>query len=302
MQEPPMLPFTRPRPALPSGLPDIEIYTRTLPVAGLTKELRLFQVSDAHLLQTDERDGEQELKLAAHRRTVFQLPGANGTETVFFHLLKEGKRLRPDAFLFTGDMLDFPSPANIAHLQSELRGLASLYVTGNHDWGYLFLPETEQTRAAHLPRLAPFSAKDFSVHEYNGIRLLLLDNSLYQVSAKQLEQFQAELAKGPCVLACHIPFYAPALEPDVVSIWGTPIMVGTPRERLDLSREWDNRVLPAAETAEFTRLVNSHKNLRAVIAGHLHFPHSHLLAGGKPQFVNPPGYTGRATLYTLVPA
>jgi Icc protein len=179
--------------------------------------------------------------------------------------------ISPDLMLFTGDLTDAGDPAAYARLRALVEPVAQslgaqvLWLMGNHDSrsalrrGLLDLPGTE----APLDR----------VHMLGGLRLVALDTSVPgedygELSAAQLDWLASVLAEPApegTVLAMHHPPLP------------SPLGVGASIELHDI--------------AGLERVVAG-TDVRAVLAGHLHYATTSTFAGSIPVSV------AAATCYT----
>ena len=100
---------------------------------GLPQPVRILQVTDCHLSAVCEEDSDK-AKAKSKKKTAAFLKEAGGVTQE--QRLKEALELSEDydALVFTGDVADSPSQANLQTLQSMLEGRRYLYPFGNHDY------------------------------------------------------------------------------------------------------------------------------------------------------------------------
>lgn len=266
-------------------------------VEGLEREVVVVQLSDTHLPEADARDPQPTRQAALHFQSYFRerTPGGVPVREVFDGLLAQARARRPDALALTGDILHFPSVAGLQSLRHGLAGQEYLYTLGNHDWNFPYHPWGEVDRQAHYPRFFAFAAGDpaCQVRRVGGLRLLALDNSIYQVSRAQVEFLRGQLALGePCLLLVHIPLVIPSLMPSVMARWNAPIVMGGEEGWTAQTRaKW-----LVGEVEEATRacleLVRQASNLVGVLCGHVHFPRADELRPNCFQYVAKPGFEG----------
>ncbi|WP_308638369.1 metallophosphoesterase family protein [Paenibacillus silvisoli] len=274
---------------------------------GLKKSLTILQITDCHLTACDERE-EPDVRAEAIKRTsVFasQAAGGHSTEALFDRLLQTSNELGADFTVFTGDIIDFPSQANIEHLQSQFSRLKSpyLYTVGNHDW-YFYGSFTDEVREAAYPKFREWISETpgCEIRSAGGVKLIALDNSNYQVTDGQVEAIKRAAASGePYLLFMHIPLYVSSLRPDVVDAWGAPIMMGASAWPAASREAWQVRPSDPA-TKEFCRFLASEEsgNLRGIFCGHVHFNHVDAFREGRYQYVTAPGFTGQCRLIRLL--
>ncbi|MEZ0363256.1 phosphodiesterase [Mycobacterium sp. pUA109] len=170
----------------------------------------------------------------------------------------EGSRARPDALIFTGDLADTGQPDAYRALRELVEPLAArlgaelIWVMGNHD-----------DRAAlrqHLLREAPSMAPMDRVHDIAGLRIVVLDTSVPghhhgELSAQQLEWLATQLAEPApfgTILAMH--------HPPVPSVQDLAALVEL-RDQAALAEVLDGT------------------DVRAILAGHLHYSTAATFAG-----------------------
>lgn len=274
----------------------------SLAVKGLSQKTVLFHLTDAHLTLCESEPPEIE-KAAAERGAMFSHYAGQPTSEAFLGLLAAGDAFKPDMFVLTGDIIDFPTKANLAFFEYAMKDRPYMFTPGNHDWSYLFRSETKELQAENIEKLAPFMPSLAHSRILNGVRLFFIDTSLYQVTEDSLAKLEKELAAPePCLLFCHIPLFIKEMHPAVAAVWQSSIVVGSPPEYLDFSRAKDKAIAPTETTLAFHKLVAAHPRIAGVVAGHLHFSCEHALASGQPQIVTGAGYNHTARVITLNPA
>ena len=192
-----------------SGPEALEIRELTLKV-GAKKKFEVLLLSDTHLTAFDSRDEEKKARLARYRNREF--PWAE------YHLRQQLTYANEHGLpiLHAGDMIDFVSEMNLDQtvaLFSEAEWL--LTTAGNHEFahymGYFGREKEDQAYKmrsyAHVQDAFPYDFK-LSSKIVNGVNLVALDNSYYNVSQEQWDLFKKEIDKGfPIVLLVHIPFF-----------------------------------------------------------------------------------------------
>ena len=259
---------------------------------GLPQPLRILQVSDCHLSACCEEDSDKAKEKSKKKTAAFQKEAGGVTQE---QRLQEALELSADydALVFTGDVADSPSRANLDHLQSVLEGRRYLYTFGNHDY-YTYDSDSgnAEDRDRFLDDFLRFLPCDPSMDSMNagGVNLVILDDSLAQFSWLQLEFLKAEIAKGlPILLFLHLPVYSPTFVPQAYEWWDSSMCVGTPQDVLDAHGETDPKMPPEESTKAVLELIRTEPLIKAVFASHLHFADEAEVLG-KPQFVNEPCY------------
>ena len=259
---------------------------------GLQEPLRILQVSDCHLSGCCEEDSEK-AKAKSKKKTAGFLKEAGGIPQE--QRLKEALDLSEDydALVFTGDVADSPSYANLQLLASMLEGRRYLYTFGNHDY-YTYDSDSGNAddRERFLDDFLRFLPCDptMDAMEIGGVDLVTLDDSLAQFSWLQLGFLKAEIEKGlPILLFLHLPLYSPTFVPQAYEWWDSSMCVGTPAEVLAAHGETDPKMPADEATQAMLELIRTEPLIKAVFASHLHFA-DEAEALGKPQFVNEPCY------------
>ncbi|WP_165822455.1 metallophosphoesterase family protein [Paenibacillus montanisoli] len=287
--------------------PQITPQQTIIRIPGLKQPLTILQITDCHLTECDERE-EIDIRTEAVKRTsVFasQLAGGPSTADLFDRLLRTSNDLQVDFTVFTGDIIDFPSQANIEHLQRQFDLLRSsyLYTVGNHDW-YFSGSFTDEVRAAAYPKFREWISETpgCEIRTVGGVKLIALDNSNYQVTNDQFAAIKQAAATGePYLLFMHIPIYLSSLQQDVVDKWGAPIMMGASNWNAASREAWQVRTTDPS-TSRFCRFLASEEsgNIRGIFCGHVHFNHIDAFRAGRYQYVTAPGFTSQCRLIKLI--
>jgi 3',5'-cyclic-AMP phosphodiesterase len=183
----------------------------------------------------------------------------------------EGLGVRPDALVFTGDLTDLGEPAAYRALREAVEPVAArlgapvVWVAGNHD-------ERPALRR-HLLDLDDTEQAVTSVHDLGGLRLIALDSTvpgwhhgdIDQAQLGWLREVLAEPAPLGTILALHHP----------------PLPTHIPF--FDILELRDQAGLAAAIAGS---------DVRAILAGHLHYSTSGTFAGV-------PVHVAAATCYTM---
>ena len=234
--------------------------------AGLDRKHVIAQLTDTHLTA---KDGSETDKLADERAEFWAIQGGvfreNG-ERVYPVELSETicRRLReiaPEAVVFTGDTVDFPSAANFGKAKALFDSIGSrvIFVPGNHDEaGEDASPETKAALAALRG-----DGKDVDVIPlFDGLDAIVIDDAHVRVTAEQVSKVRAAIddaeARGAkALLFAHAPILTASAKWVTRSMWGYTWMVGE-----DANGE---------EGKELVRLLNERRDVVAgVFAGHIH--------------------------------
>ncbi len=283
-------------------------------VEGLREPVSLMHATDAHLIEVDDREGKEVLEqhlrfnegLLLHKNDYDLHGGVSQTYRVD-SLLRMANFRKVDASVLTGDMMLYPSYANLEALGQSLKTLDSpyLFTLGNHDWHYRHLAWNDETRERYYPRFAELTNHNPACQVLNikGVKLIAVDNSNYQIAAEQLAFVREQLADGsPCLLFMHIPLYVPSLVEAVTDVWGAPIMMAAQGWSPDVQKNWGVRDADAS-TEDFHTMVTGgeYDNLLAIFCGHVHFSHKDEFAPGRYQYVTRALFSGGYRMIKLVP-
>lgn len=244
-----------------SGPEALEIRELTLKV-GAKKKFEALLLSDTHLTAFDNRDEEKKARLARYRNREF--PWAE------YHLRQQLTYANEHGLpiLHAGDMIDFVSEMNLDQtvaLFSEAEWL--LTTAGNHEFahymGYFGREKEDHAYKMrsydHVQKAFPYDFK-LSSNIVNGVNIVALDNSFYNVSQEQWDLFKKEIDKGfPIVLLVHIPFFVQGLYEDGLKLGRKHSgLCGTTSEGADET------------TLGFISWLKEQPALKAILCGHLH--------------------------------
>jgi 3',5'-cyclic-AMP phosphodiesterase len=203
----------------------------------------LVHLSDTHLIAGDGLLYDR-VDAERHLRTLLSELEASGS--------------RPEALVFTGDLADRGDPAAYARLRSIVDPIAArlgtrvIWVMGNHDNRAAFRSELLDQR--------PSMATIDRVHDVNGLRVIVLDSSVPgehfgELRGSQLDWLAEELA-------------SPAPHGTILAMHHPPVPCV-----LDLAVTVELRDQAAlAEVLEGS-------DVRAILAGHLHYSTTATFAG-----------------------
>ena len=278
-------------------------------IQGLAQPLTLAHITDSHVCEADGRDPDAwDAAETIGGKFRNYSPTHESMRTVFQQVLRGCLAARPDCFLLTGDMVHFPTWANIDAFAEDLAatGVPYLYTPGNHDWQYPGKPWTDATRQEYYGRFSRLTCGSPAqqVREVGGVLLIAIDNSMYQTSPAQLAFLRQQLASGkPCLLFMHIPVYIPSLLPDVVQRWKAPILMACPEGWTDETRaHWGvPGIDPGTQSFHDLIMDGQASNLAGLFCGHIHIPHADELRTGCWQYTPKPGYLAGWRVIRLQP-
>lgn len=249
-----------------------------IPWPGMKEPLRLRVIGDTHFNYFDERDKEYAdnyARMSFISRREKNLP-SQAPQKFFEKAVSTAKKDKIDAVLLVGDILSFPTLANVEYAKKSLDacGVPWIYVSGNHDWHFEGLEGSsaslrETWVKKRLSPLYPEGADPMMFSRVvKGVRIVAIDNSTYLLDRAQIDFWKAEAAKGdPVVLMMHIPLYVGSGPKSYCAspYWGAAI---DPYWKIERRPRWPEKATP--ETFEFREAVLSTPNLVGVFTGHIH--------------------------------
>ena len=239
---------------------------------GAEKPFAVLHISDTHLCEAYDDEGEVTLKLREVRRRTF---GGRQEEALVDSIAWARKNV--DYILHTGDLIDFQSRANFDLVRKHF-GDAMFGALGNHEFArHMWLaeekePKTEEWKdrtRAKLDEVFPF---DVVLHSQivNGVNFVTLDDVYGTVTERQVERFRAEVAKGlPIVLCMHVPFFTDDIWRATTQFWARSGSrfgdAAVPPRKGDYQRQSEDPV-----TRDFIEYLRKEPLLKAILAGHEH--------------------------------
>lgn len=263
---------------------------------AITQPFKVIMIADTHLFRDDERgqayNAYSKRMSKAYNQTKHFLSGKEmNPEIGFEETLQIAVAQQTSLLALVGDIFSFPSEAAIEWVLEKLNktNIPYVYTAGNHDWHYEGMEGTSSfLRDAWIKkRLTPlYQGRNplMQTIEINGISIVVLDNSTYEINNDQLAYLQQALStKKPTVLMLHIPLYAPGRNvsfgcghPD----WGAATDKGYALEkRLPWPTNGHTKT-----TLKFYETVFRANNLLGVLAGHIHNQSIDII-NGIPQIV-----------------
>lgn len=263
---------------------------------GISNPFSMTMIADTHLFRDDQRgqafvEYSKRMSKAYNNTKHFQTGQHINPEIAFQETLLIAQQQQSSLVALMGDIFSFPSEAAIAWAMEkvEAAGINYVYTAGNHDWHYEGMEGTSaQLRDTWInTRLGAFYKGRNPLMQkidINGVNLIVLDNSTYEINPEQLSFFKNCVSeKKPCVLMVHIPLYAPGRpvgfgcgHPE----WGAKTDKGFTLERRMQWRETGH----TKTTLDFYEAVLTAENLMGILAGHIHNQSVDIL-NGIPQVV-----------------
>lgn len=277
----------------------------TVPVKGLKRDFTILHFTDLHACALDE--AEKAAMEPVRRDYVPPRQGLFGggrpypSEAALPALLRYGEEIAADLVLMTGDIIDFPSEANLTLLKScvEACSVPVLYITGNHDWSFADDYHTKNAEETYLTRVDAISGcvDHAAIYEDDAVLVCAVDSGLDRIREETLNAYLAAARRAKetgktLVLGLHVPVHAETLVEDTVRVWRQELTIGEGAFGSDD---------PATMAFYNAVAVESDLAPDAVIAGHVHFDHEDVFPNGAPQFITDIACDGHCRVLTLTP-
>lgn len=277
---------------------EAHITEETLEIEGITKEYTFLYVTDTHMVVPDEADSDKVEAYADLRFDEFQNEEDVSSAQQFGMWIDYVNEQQADALLLGGDIIDFPSFANVEYLEEQLEKLKVpyLYALGNHDWTFPWEYMTEYGENTYLPMLEPYMQSDSAIHEleFEDLILVAVDNSANQIEPEAMEEYREILKKGkPVIVMLHVPLLTQSVLTKAKETWSGGVVLGGG----NYGGIYPNEI--STQFIEYTTAKDS--PVAAVLAGHVHFYDKDMLNEKIVQIVGDAGYKGEAVRIHLVP-
>lgn len=240
---------------------------------GAEQPFKILHMSDTHLCLADERNDERKIRLAERRLRGF--PDAE-------RILDEASRISREndaVIIHTGDIIDFVSELNLDKTARFTAENDVFTAAGNHEFS-LYVGEAKEDaayREQSLPRVQQAFTNDirFSSRVINGVNFVAVDNSYYLFEEWQLRKLKEEVGRGyPVILCVHTPLYEEKLYDflmDGKAADEPAYLMSVPEDKMkNYSPERYEQQKEDAITHEAYEYIVNEKNIKAILAGHVH--------------------------------
>lgn len=256
------------------------------------KPFELIHATDTHFSYGDQRDGEKKIKHAKGRNEVFGYQ-----QEIWAAYAEATARARKAPIVYTGDLIDFVSLANLERAKKFFaENDVALVTAGNHEFA-IYVGDGEKEDAAYRNRsfdlVQSYYPNDlrFDSHEMGGVNLVGIDDGYYRFEPWQMERLKAEAEKGlPILLFLHNPLYTPELHEELMRTRECSFLTGVPDE-LTKNYPADRLEQQKADeaTLETVEYIRSCPQIKAIFAGHLHCNAESRLTDTLPQYITDMG-------------
>lgn len=262
---------------------------------GLEKPLKILHITDSHLPFYCETDSEAMIR-----------QGKKRDEELSVQSLKEEMKYGEencDIIVHTGDLIDYISKPCLEFAREFLKNDKLLFIAGNHEYAkYDGKVEDMTYRMRSLQEMGGGLGVDmfFNSRIVGGVNFIGIDDSYHQVEEGQLIRLKKEVEKGyPVILFMHAPLYEEELYKESFDFWHGEICLVNSDANLHPEVIGD-MAEPYASTKRFYEYVTNEPQIKAVLAGHLHFAFESELPGGTMQYVTNRGDRGNAREITII--
>lgn len=265
---------------------------------GVQEEYDILFLTDTHIVLESSENSDEVINNATARAPMFQdtegVPSSEQYPAWMDYAVEE----EVDGVLLGGDIIDFPSSANVSFLQEQLAKLDMPYVyaLGNHDWTYPWDYMTERGKQEYLPMLAPMMGGNTAIqsYEFEEFTVVAVDNSSGQVNPEAIDPYEEILEEDkPVILMVHVPLFTDSVLSKAAKMWQSDVVIGN---------EEVGGIQPNSTTEEFVELTtDADSPVEMVLAGHVHFYDKDYIEGEKEilQLVGDAGYKGMGMHLTI---
>ena len=253
---------------------------------GLEKPFCVLHASDTHITFADNRDIDRKLELSRRRNKAFPAAEEN------LEFLKEKACKEERTIIYTGDLIDFVSEMNFEKAEEFCKSVDIFMSAGNHEFSH-YLGEAKEDAAYRnisLPRVQQIFKNDIrcSSRIIGGVNFVAIDNSYYLFEKGQLDFLKKETKKEyPVMLCVHVPLYTKELYDFEVKQKGNPAyLMSVPEE---LMQDYSSHIYEQQKqdeiTAEAFDFIVTCKNIKGILAGHLHKDFEGIIHHDIPQLI-----------------
>ena len=254
---------------------EMEVLTSEID-AGAEISFTVLHTSDTHLTLCSETDTAEVKEKSKKRTKRFK----NLQET---KLNKAASMAKENGYylVHTGDIMDFPTDANIERAKAFFEATDCLYVPGNHE------PEDKESDYYKKLNAAYRYDIDFYCQEINGVNFVGIDNSDHQITEEQFLKLKEVVAQGrPIILLVHAPLYTKELYDASVVDDGSAYLMAVPETLMKNYPAEKYAQQKADETTYATYdYIVSRDCIKGILCGHLHIDFETKVAGRIPQYV-----------------
>ncbi len=253
---------------------------------GAEKPFKFIHISDNHIAFADEREEQKKRELAAERCQYFK------NAVPVLEAVRDYANKNNTFVAHTGDLIDFISEKNYEYATEYASSCDLFFAAGNHEFAnYLGEHEDEEYKSRSADRVNACFKNDilFDSRIVNGINFVAVDNSYHQFLPWQLDRLKEEVKKGkPILMFMHAPLYDEKTYDYMINGLHNKcaFLMNVPDDLVDLYPENLHYHHRATETTKKAyKFILEEPLIKAVFAGHIHFPFESDLNENTKQYV-----------------
>ena len=239
-----------------------------------TTTTKVVQISDSHLIVVNKGDGDY-YKREKERKNFFEREALARTGEIHYAEEKLEEAIEyaksADLTVFTGDIVEFPTKANVDKMAEKFSVLDNyLYTFGNHDYmDYTLKLSAKEQYDNNLSLFTSVIKNDIeiAVREINGVNVVLLDNGRFQFTERQYQELKKVFDEGKdVVIGMHIPLF----HPDVDKAGKEKVNFAT--DVCGTDKDESKPCYPTPVTKAVIELIKEkHEQVLALLVGHNHY-------------------------------
>lgn len=272
-----------------------QVIEEELVIDGLKGQYEVLFLTDTHIVVPDEADLPQVKQNAEPRYAEFRNEKGVPSAEQFDDWIVYANDEKLDGVILGGDIIDYPSEANVRYLKNQLDALEMpyIYTLGNHDWTYPWDYMTQTGKDTYLPMLDECLDENPAIHtlDYGEFVIVAVDNSSNQINVEAVAECERILSEGrPVIILLHVPIITQSVLGRAKEVWGegNGVVLGGGNY---------GGIYPDENSQKFMDMITAQGSpVEAVLAGHVHFLDKDMIDGSKPvlQIVGEAGYKGAA--------
>ncbi len=244
---------------------------KTVLEAGLKREYKFLQVSDMHISCVDELSSEldkseHEHFLSQWTQLKYEFAKSAGEfcderydiepNLVFEKVTEYALKIKADALVFSGDMIDRVTESNIRYMTKFLQNfpIPVVYCPGNHAW----INERGE-RLNQYDRIMPFIKNpEYDSFDFGEFEIVSIDNGTKNITDRQIEFLRKKLSgEKKVILLLHAPICLGDSGEELKNMLSPYFLVG-------VEGDCQNAI-------EFNKMVKENDDkIIAILAGHIH--------------------------------
>lgn len=238
---------------------------------GIKEPFCILHASDTHLACADGRETQEKIALSLKRTKEIPMAEDN------LNFIREKAQREKRTLAYTGDIIDFVSELNFEKAKDFCDSVDIIMSAGNHEFRHYpgEIKEDADYRNISLGRVQQIFKNDVrcSSRIINDVNFVVIDNSYYRIEKEQLEFLKKETEKKyPVILLVHIPLYTKEFYAFSRQYETNPAnLLSVPEEFMQNYSPYRYEQQKQDEkTAEAYDFIVNCKNIRAILAGHIH--------------------------------